>query len=130
MPRLAIIQGHPVRAITASAMHVPTAYEKGPAVGGHEVMRIEVRALRSQFCARKWSSRPVICPRAGRPQRAIVLAQHLVMIVPPWQRTMPALLKVLFDRPRPRRKSHAFHQELIAIYRSASTSSGVPSEGP
>lgn len=99
MARVTIIQGHPDPAGGRLCHALAEAYAEGAAEGGHELRRIElggldVPILRSQDA---FEHEPVP-PQLADAQEAIRWAEHLLIVFPLWQGTMPALLKAFFEQ--------------------------------
>jgi putative NADPH-quinone reductase len=96
---ITIIQGHP----DASRVHfghaLADSYAAAAIAAGHAVRRVEVGRLdfpllRTQ---EEWNTGPL--PAGLREaQAAIGRADHLVVLFPLWQGTMPALLKGFFEQ--------------------------------
>jgi putative NADPH-quinone reductase len=97
--RVLVIQGHPDPRGGHFGHALADAYAQAAAAAGHAVRRIEVAqldvpVLRSQA---EWST--ATAPGAlGGAQDDIRWAEHLVVIFPLWQGTMPALLKAFFEQ--------------------------------
>ena len=94
MPRLTMIQGHPDPSGNRLCHALADAYAEGAAAGGHEVIRIEVARLDFPILRTREEFETGQLPESlTDAQRAIVSAEHLLMIFPLWHGTMPALLK-------------------------------------
>jgi len=74
------------------------AYSLGAAAAGHEVTRIEVACLDFPILRTKEESETGPLPESlVEAQKAIISAQHLVVVFPLWHGTMPALLKAFIE---------------------------------
>jgi putative NADPH-quinone reductase len=96
--RIVIIQGHPDGKAPHFCHGLADAYAQAAADAGHEVQRIEVAQLDFPVLrsAAEWES---ALPKALAPaQAAMRWAEHLVLIFPLWQGTMPALLKAFWEQ--------------------------------
>jgi len=97
--RVVIIQGHPDPAPDGFCRALAGAYERGARSGGHEVRQIDVAGLefdvlRSEI---EWEE-PVRFPDIERAQDDIRWAEHVVLIYPLWNGTLPALLKAFLEQ--------------------------------
>ena len=97
--RILLIQGHPDAKDGHFVQALAGAYEDGALMEGHSVQRIDlgkldVVPLRS---AAEWQwrepSREIV-----RAQRALLDAEHVVVVFPLWMGDMPALLKAFFEQ--------------------------------
>ena len=91
MSRLAIIQGHPDSSARRLCHALADAYAEGATA--HDVARIEVARLdfpwlRTKEDFENGALPPVLIPA----QQAIGAADHLLIVYPLWQGTMPAVL--------------------------------------
>ena len=99
MPRLTMIQGHPDPSGNRLCHALADAYAEGAAAGGHEVIRIEVARLDFPILRTREEFETGHLPESlTDAQRAIVSAEHLLMIFPLWHGTMPALLKAFIEQ--------------------------------
>jgi len=99
MPRLTMIQGHPDPSGNRLCHALADAYAEGAAAGGHEVIRIEVARLDFPILRTREEFETGQLPESlTDAQRAIVSAEHLLMIFPLWHGTMPALLKAFIEQ--------------------------------
>ncbi len=120
MPRLTIIQGHPDPTGTRFCHALANAYAEGAAAAGHEVTRIEVARLEFPILRTKEEFETGRLPQSlAEAQRAIISAQHLVVVFPLWHGTMPALLKAFIEQVmRPgvalEYREHGFPKGLLA----------------
>ena len=121
MPRrLTIVQGHPDPGGNRLCHAIADAYALGAAAAGHEVTRIEVARLDFPILRTKEEFEHGNLPEnLAEAQRAIVSAQHLVVIFPLWHGTMPALLKAFIEQVmRPgvalEYREHGFPKGLLA----------------
>jgi putative NADPH-quinone reductase len=120
MPRLTMIQGHPDPSGNRLCHALADAYAEGAAVGGHEVMRIEVARLDFPILRTREEFEAGQLPESlTDAQRAIVSAEHLLIIFPLWHGTMPALLKAFIEQVmRPgvalEYRKHGFPKGLLA----------------
>jgi len=118
--RVAIIQGHPDPGGNRLCHALADAYSLGAAAAGHEVTRIEVARLDFPILCTKEEFETGPLPESlVEPQKAIVSAQHLVVIFPLWHGTMPALLKAFIEQVmRPgvaiEYREHGFPKGLLA----------------
>lgn len=97
--RIVIIQGHPDPDPERFCRALAESYERGAACGGHEVRRIDVTALKFDLVRSKeeWEA-PVRFPGIEKAQEDIRWAEHIVIVYPLWQGTMPALLKAFLEQ--------------------------------
>ena len=97
--RIAIIQGHPSLQRTHLGHALADAYDQGAVAAGHEVRRIEVAQLDFPLLrsAEEWKSGPRPAGLRGA-QAALEWTDHLVLIFPLWNGTMPALCKGFFEQ--------------------------------
>jgi len=97
--RIVIIQGHPDPRGGHLGHALADAYAQGARAAGHEVRRIEVAALDFPVLRTKeaWTSeaRPESLREA---QEAIGWASHVVLCLPLWLGTMPALVKAFLEQ--------------------------------
>jgi putative NADPH-quinone reductase len=120
MPRLTMIQGHPDPSGNRLCHALADAYAEGAAAGGHEVIRIEVARLDFPILRTREEFETGQLPESlTDAQRAIVSAEHLLMIFPLWHGTMPALLKAFIEQVmRPgvtlEYRKHGFPKGLLA----------------
>lgn len=97
--RIVVLQGHPDPDPARFCNALALAYQRGAAAAGHEVLLIragerDIPLLRSQ-----WDFEQGDCPPAlADIQRAIIEAQHLVIVFPLWLGGAPALLKALLEQ--------------------------------
>jgi putative NADPH-quinone reductase len=118
--RVAIIQGHPDPGGKRLCHALADAYSLGAAAAGHEVTRIEVARLDFPILRTKEEFETGPLPESlVEPQKAIISAQHLVVIFPLWHGTMPALLKAVIEQVmRPgvalEYREHGFPKGLLA----------------
>jgi putative NADPH-quinone reductase len=97
--RIAVILGHPDAEGGHLCHALAEAYGRGAKAGGHEVREIAVAGLefpwirnRDDFVS---GERP---PDILEVQETIRWAEHLVVVYPLWQGTMPALLKAFIEQ--------------------------------
>ena len=97
--RIAVILGHPDPDGKHLCRALADAYRKGAESGGHDVRQIAVAALefpwirnRDDFVS---GERP---PDILEAQETIHWAEHLVVVYPLWQGTLPALLKAFIEQ--------------------------------
>jgi putative NADPH-quinone reductase len=120
MSRLTMIQGHPDPSGNRLCHALADAYAEGAAAGGHEVIRIEVARLDFPILRTREEFETGYLPESlVDAQRAIVSAEHLLMIFPLWHGTMPALLKAFIEQVmRPgvalEYRKHGFPKGLLA----------------
>jgi putative NADPH-quinone reductase len=118
--RVAIIQGHPDPGGKRLCHALADAYSLGATAAGHEVTRIEVARLVFPILRTKEEFEAGSLPESlVEPQKAIISAQHLVVIFPLWHGTMPALLKAVIEQVmRPgvalEYREHGFPKGLLA----------------
>jgi NAD(P)H-dependent FMN reductase len=97
--RVAIIQGHPDPGGNRLCHALADAYALGAGAAGHEVTRVEVARLEFSILRTKEEFEAGRLPESlVEAQRAIVSAQHLVVLFPLWHGTMPALLKAFLEQ--------------------------------
>jgi len=118
--RLAIIQGHPDPGGNRLCHALADVYAQSAAAAGYEVTRIDVARLDFPILRTKEEFETGHLPESLlEAQRAIVSAQHLVVVFPLWHGTMPALLKAFIDQVmRPgvalEYREHGFPKGLLA----------------
>jgi putative NADPH-quinone reductase len=97
--RLAIIQGHPDPGGNRLCHALADVYAQSAAAAGCEVTRIDVAHLDFPILRTKEEFETGHLPESLlEAQRAIVSAQHLVIVFPLWHGTMPALLKAFIEQ--------------------------------
>jgi putative NADPH-quinone reductase len=97
--RIAIIQGHPDPADARFCRALGEAYAAGAREEGLEVRMIDVARLDVSFIrtqAEFETGTP--SPAIVQAQETISWAEHLLIVYPLWQGTMPALLKAFFEQ--------------------------------
>ena len=99
MRRILIIQGHPNPVAARLCCALAEAYAAGALAGGHEVTRLSVAELDlpllrlpEEFQTGKPSAAVLTA------QRALLDAEHWVLIYPIWLGSMPALLKGFLEQ--------------------------------
>jgi len=97
--KIVILDGHPDRAEPHLIGALANAYKKGAEAAGHEVTSVAVGALefpllRSQRSYKEDPTPEVLIPA----QKAVLAADHVVILYPLWLGTMPALLKGFFEQ--------------------------------
>jgi putative NADPH-quinone reductase len=118
--RLAIIQGYPDPGGNRLCHALADVYAQSAAAAGYEVTRIEVARLDFPILRTKEEFETGHLPESLlEAQRAIVSAQHLVIVFPLWHGTMPALLKAFIEQVmRPgvalEYREHGFPKGLLA----------------
>jgi putative NADPH-quinone reductase len=97
--RILVLDGHP-DARAARYLHaLAAAYRKGAQAGGHEVRTISLAELQfpmlrsAEEFAGKADAAAVL-----EAQRALVWAEHVVILFPLWLGSMPALLKAFLEQ--------------------------------
>jgi putative NADPH-quinone reductase len=97
--RLLIIQGHPDPAGGHFCHALAENYVEGAASGGHEVRRIDVARLDFPLLrsAAEFNTGPLPAS-LEEAQRALVWAEHLLLVFPLWMGDMPALLKGFIEQ--------------------------------
>ena len=96
--RILILLGHPDPRPERLCRALAEAYHAGATDAGHDVAVVDVARLdfTSLKSKREWEA-PI--PDALRvPQEAIAWSEHLVIVLPLWLGTMPALLKAFFEQ--------------------------------
>lgn len=97
MKNILILNAHPYEASFCNA--IAQMYEKGAASTGNIVQRINLRDLDfDPILHYGYSKRMELEPDLVRQQELIQQCNHLVIILPCWWGSMPALLKGYFDR--------------------------------
>lgn len=97
MTRITLLDGHPDAQSLCAAL--AGSYARGAASGGHDVRRIAVRDLRfDPVLHGGYRVRQELEPDLRAAQATIEWCQHLVVVLPIWWGSMPALLKGFFDR--------------------------------
>lgn len=97
--RIVVIQGHPDPDPARFCDALALAYQRGALAAGHEVLLIragerDIPLLRSQSDFEQGK-----CPETlADIQRAILHAQHIVIVFPLWLGGAPALLKALLEQ--------------------------------
>ncbi len=121
MPRrVAIVQGHPDPSGKRFCHALADAYAEGAATSGNEITRIEMAQLDFSILHTQEEFKQGDLPEMLVEARdGIVSAQHLVVIFPLWQGTMPALLKGFLEQVmRPgvalEYRKHGFPRGLLA----------------
>ncbi len=97
--RVLIINGHPDPKASHLCDALADAYADGARAAGHEVARIDVRALDFPLLRSRheWESEP-LPPSLQAAQNAIGHAQHLMVVFPLWLGDMPAFFYRLYYR--------------------------------
>lgn len=92
--RIAIIQGHPDPDGGHFCNALASAYREGAEAAGHSVDIVETSRLDLPYIRNKaqWEAPPTD-ESVVRMQKAVVAADHLVIIYPLWLGDMPAVLK-------------------------------------
>ena len=100
MPRrIVIIQGHPDPDPSRLCRALAEAYADGAAEAGHAVSRIDIAALDFPLLRTQTAFEHEPVPENLQPaQKAIVDADHIVLIFPLWLGTMPALVKAFLEQ--------------------------------
>jgi putative NADPH-quinone reductase len=100
MPRrIAVIQGHPDRDEQRLCRALALSYAEGALAAGHGVTRIDLAALSFPLLQSEAEFEHGSVPEALAPaQRAIIAAEHIVLVFPLWLGTMPALVKAFLEQ--------------------------------
>jgi putative NADPH-quinone reductase len=96
--KIVIIQGHP----DASAVHfghaLADAYAVAAANAGHQIRRIEIARLDFPLLRSDAEWRGKLPANLEPAQEAIGWSDHVVLLFPLWQGTMPALVKAFLEQ--------------------------------
>ena len=97
--RILIINCHPDLDPARLCANLTKAYEEGAATSGHEVRRIDLASLIVPFLRTKeeFEEHP-IPPSLVPAAEAIKWCEHLVLVMPLWLGTMPAMLKAFLEQ--------------------------------
>jgi putative NADPH-quinone reductase len=97
--RVLIINGHPDPKASHLCDALADAYADGARAAGHEVARIDVRALEFPLLRSRheWEAEP-LPPSLQAAQNAIGHAQHLMVVFPLWLGDMPAHFKGFLEQ--------------------------------
>lgn len=99
MARIAIFQGHPDPAGNRLCHALADAYAEGARSGGHELRRIEIARLDFPLLRSQADFDTGTLPDGLSEARdVLVWADHLVILFPLWQGSMPALLKAFLEQ--------------------------------
>jgi putative NADPH-quinone reductase len=97
--KVLIINGHPDPAPERLCAALADAYGNGARSGGHIVKRLDVGALDFAFIASADSFTTATPPKAILDaQKAVLWADHVVVIFPLWLGGVPARLKAFFEQ--------------------------------
>ena len=97
--RITLIQGHPDSTLRHFGHALADEYAKSAAIGGHEVRRIEVAQIKFPLLRTKEEFENGVPPEAiVVAQKAILWADHLVIVYPLWLGSMLALLKGFLEQ--------------------------------
>ncbi|HYH18836.1 MAG TPA: NAD(P)H-dependent oxidoreductase [Azospirillum sp.] len=97
--RIVVIQGHPDPDPRRLCRALADAYAEGARAAGHSVTRVDIAALDVPLLRTQHAFEHEPAPESLRPaQKAIVEAEHVVLVFPLWLGTMPALVKAFLEQ--------------------------------
>ena len=98
MRRILIIVGHPDPDPGRLCRALAHAYAEGAASAGHRVEQIDLALLDVPLLRTRNEFAGPVPPGLADAARAIVEAEHIVLVFPLWLGTMPALLKAFLEQ--------------------------------
>ena len=110
--QITIIDGHPDPSPERLCHALADAYADGAQSAGHEIARIRLADLPIEFLRTAADFRRGMAPNwAVAAQKALLRAEHIVLIYPLWLGTMPAMLKAFLEQVL--RESFALESESL-----------------
>lgn len=99
MKRILVINGHPDPSAAHLCAALAEAYARGAAAAGFEVARLDVGALDFPMVrSLKDYKSGAVTEDMAKAQEAVKHAQHLVLVLPVWFGSPPAVLKGFFEQ--------------------------------
>jgi putative NADPH-quinone reductase len=96
--RVLVINGHPDPSGERYCTALAAAYLRGADVGGHQIRRLDVGALKLGPVASQGEFMAPPCEIAKSAQDAIRWAEHIVIVYPLWLGAPPAALKAFLEQ--------------------------------
>lgn len=96
--KVVVIQGHPDARETHFCHALADAYASAAQQNGHDVSRIEIARIDFPLLRSAADWETPLPPALEKAQDALRWADHVVLVFPLWQGTMPALVKAFFEQ--------------------------------